>query len=736
MEPLPYLSGTRPVNPGLLSRFLPVLEEGTVSGWLSSSVPPGSWVLDPFASSPRLALEAARLGYRVLVTVSNPITRFLLETAASAPSEADLKAALADLAAARKSDERLETHLRSLYVTNCERCGTPVQARAFLWNKDSDIPYARIYDCPNCEDGGERPAQPADLERVRELNRSALLHRARILERVAPVGDPDRAYAEEALQAYLPRAVYALATLINRMEGLDVAPERRRLITALALAAFDAGSSLWAAERPRPRQLTVSGQFRERNIWMALEKAVSQWSETSSPVAWEAWPKKIPEGGGISVFDGTLKEFATTVGREIPVAAVVAAVPRPNQAFWTLSALWAGWLWGREAAEPFKVGLRRRRYDWAWNATALSSAFKHLASILPGHAPMLALLSEPEPDFVTSAFMAADTSGFQLTGLALRDDQDPLQTVWTQSNAPRLFLGRDVQSTRTALDHYLGERAEPASYLNLHVCALAHLLETGAFKATAEEFDDVLRATRNLLEAVLTTDARFVHYSGGESYDTGMWGLHHYHPSTDSLADRVEMSMVQYMQKNPDRIFLEIEQDLYDRFRGLLTPSKGLIYNVLYSYAQRHAGAWRLREEDAPASRRDDLKQMSSLLESLGARLGYQTRQDGAALIWEEAGATERVFYLVASALVGRVVRNNSHPPEKCVVVLPGGRAALAAYKQQRDPALAESMKEWRLLKFRLLRSLVQIPVLNRQTFEEQMISDPVEQARGQLMMF
>jgi hypothetical protein len=45
-------------------------------------------------------------------------------------------------------------------------------------------------------------------------------------------------------------------------------------------------------------------------------------------------------------------------------------------------------------------------------------------------------------------------------------------------------------------------------------------------------------------------------------------------------------------------------------------------------------------------------------------------------------------------------------------------------------------MKEWRLLKFRLLRSLASIPVLNRQTFEEQMISDPVEQAQGQLMMF
>ena len=51
----------------------------------SASRAGGSWVLDPFGFSPRLALEAARAGYRVLVTVNNPITRFLLEMSARPP---------------------------------------------------------------------------------------------------------------------------------------------------------------------------------------------------------------------------------------------------------------------------------------------------------------------------------------------------------------------------------------------------------------------------------------------------------------------------------------------------------------------------------------------------------------------------------------------------------------------------------------------------------------------------
>ena len=99
-------------------------------------------------------------------------------------------------------------------------------------------------------------------------------------------------------------------------------------------------------------------------------------------------------------------------------------------------------------------------------------------------------------------------------------------------------------------------------------------------------------------------------------------------------------------------LFLEIEQELNEHFRGLLTPSKGLIYNVLYSYAERSAGAWRLREEDTPANRRVDLEWAARLLEDLGARLGYETlEQEGQACHLAGRRRHERVFYLLASAL-------------------------------------------------------------------------------------
>jgi hypothetical protein len=70
------------------------------------------------------------------------------------------------------------------------------------------------------------------------------------------------------------------------------------------------------------------------------------------------------------------------------------------------------------------------------------------------------------------------------------------------------------------------------------------------------------------------------------------------------------------------------------------------------------------------------------------------------------------------------------------LIVLPGGRAALATYKAQRDPSLAARLEDCRFIKFRLLRQLVEIPILTRQTFEEQIAADPLERAQGQRMMF
>jgi len=478
---------------------------------------------------------------------------------------------------------------------------------------------------------------------------------------------------------------------------------------------------------------------------MQLERGLSRWTEKSSGVVLQSWPNQPPESGGICIFEGRLKDFAEEVKKEIPFKTVIGSLPRPNQAFWTLSALWAGWLWGREAVEPYKPALHRRRYDWAWNATALNAAFTHLFDMLHLGTPFFALLSEPEPSSLTSALTAASAAGLDLTSIALRTQHDPIQLFWTSGeHLKRQPNPADIEEVREAIHAHLMERGEPASYLHVHAAGLTSLAISHALKQKDQDFDEALRGTQSLLQTALEDDPRFVHHSSGESVDTGLWGLS---ASTmapanggaarrESLSDRVEVAVVTFLQKNPDSIFLEIEQDLYPRLPGLFTPSQAMIYAVLTSYANRQSGAWKLRPEDLASARRDELNHVAGLIETIGRRMGYTTRKQEKNYLWERDGTLERAFYILASALIRRALAETSYPPGQTVIVIPGGRAALAAYKIQRDPSLAAHLRTVQVVKYRLLRTLAELPTLTRETFEEQVAGDPLEKSKSQMTLF
>jgi len=746
LSALPFIPGDEPGRPEPLARYLPPVPEGVAAAFLADHATPGAWVLDPFGASPRLAVEMARAGYRVLVAVNNPVTRFLLDLAAAPPPRAELQAALSELADSRKGEERLETHLQSLYLTDCTKCQRSLPAEAFIWEREGEAPLARIIRCPQCGESGEREVTQADQERVSQLAATTALHRSRALERVAARDDPDREHVEEALACYLPRAVYALITIINRLDSLALSPERRRCLLALTLTACDEGNTLWPhpAERPRPKQLTVPPRFRENNLWLALERGVDVWANDAPAVPLTVWPAPPPESGGICLFEGPLRELAPRL-KETPIHVVLTALPRPNQAFWSLSALWAGWLWGREAVGPFKRVLRRRRYDWSWHAAALYAAFKNLAPHIPLDASFFSLVAEPEPSFLSAAMLATASAGFDLQGIAIRTRHDPLQLLWQR----RAFTLRateefDRTSIGRAMQAYLEERGEPVTYLHLHAAGLSALAENHALTWREEALTQIHAPIQETLasKTYLRHDGSpksGYHVGSPHSLEVGLWGLREYPPEKDSLPDRVEMAAVQFLQKHPACTPRELEAGLNAEFPGLFTPSLGLIKEILASYATEADGQWRLRPEDSASLRHADLETVGRALEAFAAQLKYTLiRPDNPRrlLLWQEKGQTVHAFYLLASAVIGRILRENLYPPEHSLLVIPGGRAGLLTCKLRRDPQLDRIWQGgWRVLKFRHLRRLAEAPGLTREDWARELSSDPVEPPE-QMKMF
>lgn len=740
MDAQPYLPG-QPTTSGPLARFLPPVPAGIGQTWLKARYPPGAWILDPFGASPTFALELARAGYRVLVAANNPIVRFLLEMHATPPRHDELLAALEILASSRKgtspTSERLEPHLLSLYTTTCAQCEAEISADAFLWEKDGEVPFARIYHCPHCDDEGERPATDADLALAARYAQPGP-HRARALERVLPLHDPDREHVEGALRVYPPRAVYALFTLINKLDGLPITPHQRNLLAALLLATFDQTNTLWPhpIARARPKQLTVPPKYLERNVWRALENAVNVWADLDvRATALVRWPQTPPERGGIALFEGRLKDLADSLPENL--AAVVTAIPRPNQAFWTLSALWAGWLWGPEAMGPFRSVLRRRRYDWAWHTEALHAALRRLPPRLKPETPLFALLSEAEPGLLTSALVAADMGRFTLTGLALREGDDLAQITWAaggSSEAMKWTDARRAKLIQKAAQAYLRARGEPASFLSVQAAALPALARADALTPPGLEPDDAYAQVRDGLENALLQESGVVRLGSGSAVEVGKWWLEDTDGAELPLGDRVEQAVRKFLAEQPGKSLAELDAAMCVAFPGVLTPEAELVQECLEAYGERLLeGGWILRGQDRPERREQDVREVREILIELGKRLGYTVQPREREVVWgSHAGEVVR-FGMQSSAGIGSLTGKPATTP-LAFLVIPGGRANLMLYKLRHDPRLGQV--GWQFLKFRHVRQLAEAPEITRENWQDRFTFDPLTYEATQMRLF
>ncbi len=767
-RPIPFYPGKFPSNPGPLARYLPPLPEGVATAWLNERLPAGALVLDPFGAAPRLAQEVARAGYRLLVAVNNPVSRILLEMGALPPDQHEYQAALADLASAYKGGERIEPHIRSLYTTECANCKQPVMADYFLWERSADSPAARFYTCLRCGDSGERPATQKDKDRAAAFAKGGL-NRARALERVVPANDPDREHVEEALSVYLPRALYALFTLINKMDTLNINPARRDRLSALLLSVCDQANTLWAhpTTRDRPRQLNVPSLFRENNIWVAMEQSINQWISRAPEVHITQWPN-IPRGqAGITLFEGRLKDLMAETPT-LKIGAVLAALPRPNQAYWSLSALWAAWLWGREAASHFKSVLRRRRYDWGWHTAALSSAFHSLAPVLETGTPVLGLIGEAEPGFLSAALLSGDSSGFDLEGLALRTESGQAQIHWKKASVQSQPESKPIGFANTAREAAIAaikERGQPASYLSIHAAALEALAELKAFPREREDGikdrpkespAELYSQLQNGLKGVFTYRSGFLRFEGSEvSLEVGSWWLLDEEGAAQPISDRIEIATWRYLQKCESCRFEQLDRYLCELFSGLLTPNPDLILHCLQSYAEQLSGEnehWRLRDQDRASDRQNELATIQQMLFTLAERLGYsasslesglQRESDtGASVAWyDPPGNLRYLFHTTASAAIGGIVfpgkeRAKAKEDFKRIIVLPGSRANLISFKLRSDARLQKEVRgSWTFLKYRHLRRLIENTNLNRENLPGQLEMDPLTYTATQLRL-
>jgi DNA-directed RNA polymerase subunit RPC12/RpoP len=368
MRDVEYFIPARETDPEIpLQRYLAPLAADVLRQHLGRCTSPGDLILDPTAQTPHLPLAAARLGRKAISSNFNPISTLLVRGILSLPAPDELDAATMQLGDSLKRGIPLRDHINGLYASSCERCSRPVIVEHFLWDGEESSPVSKRYQCPHCGNEGQFPVVHGDLQAL-EAVESQGVHYWYLLERLAQPHEPERMLAEELLQLYTSRNLYALTDLSMRIEGLFSHSPSQTALQLILLSCLDKCSKLAAAPMPRATasRLEPPSTFMERNVWHAFEEAYLHVRELvpADPVSLASEVGEVLEQDLQAL---VLNEPVRKVAALLPPASVSLIIGAPQayyRPFWTLSYLWSGWLWGRHKATLLKPLLRRKTMGW------------------------------------------------------------------------------------------------------------------------------------------------------------------------------------------------------------------------------------------------------------------------------------------------------------------------------------------------------------------------------------
>jgi hypothetical protein len=335
----------------------------------------------------------------------------------------------------------------------------------------------------------------------------------------------------------------------------------------------------------------------------------------------------------------------------------------------------------------------------------------------------------------------------ELCGIGMRAEDGQAQITWQHARGKESAEPHpaDIETTisKSALEYLREQRGEPSPYLYLHTAGLVGLAAHPAEDSTPSP-SDYLSQVHSTYQHALSFRNGFLRYEGSDkSIEVGQWWVQESGDGIRPLADRIEMTLVNCLLKNPGFTFSEIDKAICQVFPGLTPPEVEMMQVCLDSYGVQDppgSGRWFIQEWDFPIKRRADILEITSLLLELGNRLGFETFQDHKSLPtiqWENRIARlSYSFYLSASAVIGKYLTTSQSSANKSLIVIPGSRSNLVAYKLKCNTHLSHIVNQgWRFIKYRHIRQLVDSSTLNINNLDEQLSLDPLTYTKPQMRL-
>ncbi|HSM24682.1 MAG TPA: hypothetical protein VK856_07465 [Anaerolineaceae bacterium] len=721
--PPPYYSGKTPSPDLVLDRYLPPYPMGSLSDMLQFMNIPKGWLLDPIGNQPLSAIELAQEGYQVFVACNNPILGRLLEVICAAHPINQFQAAIADLGALKRGEERVETQIKHLYLSPCPECQSTHTKVQYLWKRTHKIPFAREITCHKCGNIGIFKLSETDIDNMNNIGNTQL-HKTRLLQRVLPGIKEPPASINEVLNSYLPRSISVISSLVNKIDSINTSPQRKTIIEAILIQVFDVGNMLWgiSSGRNRPKQLSIPAEFFEFNLWDAIEEAVANLQIIDKPIPFSYFPELPPVSGGICFYPSRIQSL--TDNNNLPKFSAIATVlPRPNQALWTYNAVWSGWLWGNQAAQKLKGALERRRYDWIWHSQAIRKIFDYSSNF---RIPFLAVAPELTNSYILAYLAAASSSGFRLINSAYQHEIKSGQFYWVPGE--RVLEDEKTSTNVKNLKNYLQMKSEPANYQELlSVFFISETIDNNPNFPLKTFDNNLFLNAQSLFDRELMKQENFIQVDEDQLENGDFWLSNpplRYQP----ISDLIEKEFIQFVQKTPEFYLEEITYSINLNQPGLLPASNQHLQRLISSYCEPKSTMsqkWILNSQDATSERKKDFSQMKNIIEKIGEKLGFEISGGNPILWFSETKKPNFQFFITASSILSQFNEKFDPNNYEIVIIFPGSRSNILSYKIRNDPVYKQHFGIFHFVKFRHLRAIFENPSLNMRIWDQILDSDP-----------
>jgi len=722
-----YIPGKSSGGDFPLRNFLPPIPEHDLSTWVSENQLADRLLIDPISANPVLPIKLAQRGYRVLASRSNPINWLLTEVMSEPDFQKSISSAVNILLISRRNDQTLEDTFSQIYQTACVGCEKKIQAQGFIWEKDGQYPIGKIYTCPKCGDSGERDIAKEDIENLDNLGNLHIYH-GRAMQMVGAKEKYEKDSVLDALACYLPRALYVCMILANRLRTIELDKHSKKFLRAALLLVFNDAHTLrhWPDRDYRFLQLTVPQRYLEKNLYLSLLNAHQHWPSGDHPIPVTYWPKIPGKDGGICFFQSRLAR-KSDIFHELNNLAITTVFPRPGRAYWTLSALWAGWLWGKNAVKPIRSALQRRRYDWFWYAKAINKSFSRLQITEKTSVRIFGIFPYFTPNLLFGLFAGMDSAGFQLQGAAYRESKKLLQAEWSPAsvNNSENTENGDLEKT---IRYCLRWGVDPVNFQEL---LMSVIIQSSLDGKIANHISDIEESAFSRFNNRLKNAIDKSNYIQAISQE-GSPGTQYYNQSAAKdhkpMAEEIERFVLQVLRNSLEISTHAVDRLVCNRFTGNLTPDQELVYIILDTYADREDHVVHLRENESDLRRKKDREEISSCLHNLGEKLGFAVYQDPHITWAEKSTHTVISEFFISNTLAfsGLLAAPRVHEKAQRFFIYPGSRAGLLFYRLQHDPRMAAAVREnWHLIKYRHIRRIAEREVLSLSTWQELIDSDP-----------